>query len=121
MTVFDHIRSHLLSGVVTELQERVSLEHVLQTQTIVSEFERLRRNRLAEGYYRYRQNLQCYEPGNYRPIESAIARLQKYLIDGNQEWLLDAANLCAVEFVRPGSHDSPHMDSVDDGEHASCV
>jgi hypothetical protein len=45
--------------------------------------------------------------------------LRKYKADGNQEHLVDAANLCMVEFIQPACHPSPHFTPSDDGEHAS--
>ena len=30
---------------------------------------------------------------------------------------MDAANLCEIEFDRPGSHPNPHMTPIDDGDH----
>lgn len=51
-------------------------------------------------------------------VGSAIRRLRAYLRTGNTEHLVDAANLCRVEFVA-GSHPRKHWAAADDdGEHA---
>jgi hypothetical protein len=95
----------------------VSLDYVQSRQAEVKEFERLRRNRFSVGYFRYGHNFETVEPGDYLNVESAIQRLQRYLIDGNQEHLVDAANLCAVEYINPASHSNPHFAPSDDGQH----
>jgi hypothetical protein len=82
------------------------------------EFERLMRNRLIQGAYRYRTLQQRREgSGRCDNIGSAIRRLRLYLKDGNLEHLVDAANLCLVEFEVPCCHSSPALRAVDDGEH----
>jgi len=83
------------------------------------EFEDLRLNRKLFGAYRYGLLGDTHRP-RHRNIESAIRRLQRYLTDGNMEHLLDAANLCEVEWVRPGSHPNPSLRPLDDGEHVQA-
>lgn len=91
-----------------------SLEKLRKTQWS-KEFEELMRNRLLMGYFRYGP-LEKQRPQQYDNIGSAIRRLNLYLETGNQEHLVDAANLCLVEFVIP-SHKKAHFESTDDGEH----
>jgi hypothetical protein len=79
-------------------------------------FEAAMRARLLMGAFRYGP-FKAQGRGRHRNIESAIRRLRRYLREGNQEDLVDAANLCLVEFVAPGSHPAPHWHAVDDGEH----
>lgn len=78
-------------------------------------FEEAMRVRLEMGAFRYGP-FRAQGRGTHRNVESAIRRLRRYLRDGNQEDLVDAANLCMVEFVSPGSHPAPHWSPVDDGE-----
>jgi hypothetical protein len=80
-----------------------------------SEFEQLMRNRLIMGYFRYgpfnKQNR-----STKLVLESIIRRTNEYLETGNDELLVDIANLCMKEFVT-GNHKNKHFKSVDDGVH----
>lgn len=78
-------------------------------------FEQLMRNRLIMGALRYGQMAEN-KGRKYARIPAALARLQKYLDTGNQEHLVDAANLCLLEF-ECGTHPLKHFASDDDGEH----
>lgn len=80
-----------------------------------ADFERLMRNRLVLGAYRY-DKLVPGKRGDIRRIYSAISRLNKYIETGNQEHLVDAANLCMCEFIEP-SFDKSKLEAIDDGEH----
>ena len=82
-------------------------------------FERLMRNRLVMGSFRYGL-LRRNSGAKFDSISSAIDRLQAYKDSGNQEHLVDAANLCLVEFVAE-SHPNAHMESIDDGEHVKEI
>jgi hypothetical protein len=81
-----------------------------------ADFELLRMNRKIMGAFRY-GSMQENRTKRHRNVEAAIQRLSLYLRDGNQEHLLDAANLCEIEWVNPGSHRNPHFSPVDDGPH----
>jgi len=78
-------------------------------------FERLMRNRLIMGYYRYgpfaTQNRTTKEM-----LDSIIRRANEYLKTGNDELLVDIANLSMKEFA-VGNHPKKHFKSVDDGKH----
>ena len=78
-------------------------------------FEQYMRNRLVMGYFRYGP-LYGQKKGIYDSVGGAIKRLQQYQREGNDELLVDAANLCLVEFVK-GCHPYKHFRAVDDGEH----
>lgn len=83
-------------------------------------FERLMHHRLVLGFFRYGGQRDASKPP-YRNGSSAIERLEKYLVDGNREHLVDAANLCLVEWVRGalgmGEHPDPTWKPIDDGTH----
>ena len=67
-------------------------------------FAALRRARLVLGSYRYALH---GENKDYQYIESAIARLQQYLVSPNRELLVDVANLVELEWCvphRPGAY-----------------
>jgi hypothetical protein len=78
------------------------------------EFERIMRNRMIMGAFRYGEIRSG--AGDIRRIYSAVKRLNMYLETGNKELLADVANLCMCEYMMPGHPDS-HFNSVDDGEH----
>jgi hypothetical protein len=74
----------------------------------------LQHNRLTFGQYRYGP----ISVGRFASIDSAIDRLVKYKSDANLEHLVDAANLCHVEFAKSmiglGLHARPMFDVLDD-------
>lgn len=83
------------------------------------EFEELRKNRMVLGTFRY-GDYKAPTAKKYDRIGSAIKRLQKYQETGNSEFLVDAANLCMIEFDVP-NHKNAHFKSVDDGEHVKEI
>lgn len=82
-------------------------------------FEQYMRNRLAMGYFRYGP-LNKQEKGKYDLIGSIKKRIDKYVESGNDELLVDVANLCMVEFIN-GVHPKKHFSSEDDGEHVQVI
>lgn len=114
--VHDQIRAHLLRscGRIDEPLGQMQLDELQRTEWSPA-FERLMRNRLLMGAFRYGR---LHEPhAAHDNVRSAIARLRRYLDDGNQEHLVDAANLCLVEYVRGECHENPNLRAVDDGPH----
>ena len=79
------------------------------------EFEKLMRNRLLMGAFRY-ERLNSPNKSNYPTATEAIKRICKYIESGNTEHLVDAANMCLIEFLH-GKHPNKHFSSIDDGEH----
>lgn len=94
-----------------------SLESIL-TSEWNNEFEKLRQNRMIQGWFRYGSIR--FKSKKHDNIGSAIKRLQKYNETGNGEFLVDAANLCMIEFTQE-NHDDFHFESIDDGEHVEEV
>ena len=80
-------------------------------------FERLMRNRLIMGSFRYQKFETKRKSFDYDIASEAIKRIQKYQTDGNTEHLVDAANMCLLEFEF-GKHRTKDFESIDDGEHA---
>lgn len=82
-------------------------------------FEYYMRNRLIMGALRYGL---LHAPGKpqYDRVGSIVRRLVKYTVDGNQEHLVDAANLCLMEFEE-GTHPLRHFGPQDDAEHVTQV
>lgn len=91
----------------------LSYEHLTRTQWS-DEFERLMRNRLICGGLRY--GLMRRQGNTYDNIGSIVRRAALYRQTGNQELLVDIANIALVEFTTP-SHPAPRFDASDDGEH----
>ena len=83
------------------------------------EFERLMRNRLVQGAFRYGR---LHDPDRpvYNCVTSAIAHLKDFQKTGNLENLVDTANLCMVEF-ETGKHPKRHFCSLDDSPHTKEI
>ncbi len=83
-------------------------------------FEQLMRNRLIMGSFRYQPfSEKRAKPWKYDTAAEAIIRINRYKADGNTEHLVDAANMCLLEFEF-GKHPKKHFSSIDDGEHAKA-
>lgn len=89
----------------------------LQSTQWSSRFEKLQRNRLIVGAVRYStfEEKKDQQHG-YDLLGSARQRLDLYETTGNQEHLVDCANLCMIEFECP-THPAPHFTAIDDGIH----
>jgi len=81
-------------------------------------FEELMRNRLLMGAFRYGK-LHAPNKKKFKRVEDCIRRLNEYLETGNDEILVDVANLCLCEF-EVGTHPNKHFNAVDDGEHCKA-
>ena len=79
------------------------------------EFEELMRNRLLVGYYRYGP-FATQNKTTKQMLESIIYRAKEYIKTGNDELLVDIANLSMKEFA-VGNHPNKHFQSEDDGKH----
>ena len=85
-------------------------------------FTQLMRNRLEMGRFRYGP----LSVGRFDSVSSAIRRLETYRdADGNLEHLVDAANLCLVEWIKArlglSEHPSPRWAPTDDGRHSEVI
>ena len=122
-TSHDIMRERLLiaARVIVPLRIKPLKKYTLAEIRVIQwcpEFETLMRNRLLFGFYRYGcLDAQRKNGGNgYDNIGSAIERLKLYKETGNTEHLVDAANMCLVEFD-VGSHPKKHFESADDDVH----
>jgi len=109
-TITQHIRRRLEAG----LHDRPTLAELRKTQWSKA-FEKLMRNRMIMGSFRYGLMRNGGEKG-YDKIGSLKARIALYEKTGNVECLADAANLCLLEFEHPG-HPNANFNATDDGEH----
>jgi hypothetical protein len=64
------------------------------------EFVEYMRNRMVVSFHKYGPVADAY-PHKVSALDSLQKRLAKYLETGNTEWLVDAANFCMIEFMRP--------------------
>jgi hypothetical protein len=123
-TVFNHIRDRLLVNVVAADQWPKADAVPVTIDTLEKEqwsdtFERLMRNRFMMGYFRYGSLKEQIVGGNskkYHHLDSAKRRIALYEKTGNDELLVDVANMMMAEFLL-GRHPDKHLSSVDDGEH----
>ena len=95
-----------------EVQRRPDLTLLSKTEWS-PEFEKLMRNRLLMGAYRYGLLRASGKP-QYDRIRSAKDRLDAYISTGNLEHLVDVANMMLPEFVE-GKHPLRHFTASDDG------
>ena len=78
-------------------------------------FEQYMRNRLVFGAVRYGLVGDKGKP-RYDRIKSIRQRLDAYEETGNDEHLVDVANMAQLEFIE-GIHPNKHFASIDDGVH----
>lgn len=71
-------------------------------------------NRMGVSYYKYGSIEDTY-PEQARGLDQIMQRLACYVNDGNVEWLVDAANYCMIEALRP-SHPQAHFRATDSDE-----
>jgi hypothetical protein len=113
-TVTEHIRERLLKGII--LFSLYNLSDLKKTEWS-DRFERLQRNRLLVGAYRYGL-LNAPGKSQYNRCDNIKERLKKYIETGNLEFLVDIANLAMLEFEE-GKHPNRHFKSIDDVKHVS--
>lgn len=118
-TSHDIIRQRLLvrAGVIKGAKRVIpSLDTLLESQWS-PRFETLMRNRLLMGAFRYELFEEKQNDFNYDCAAEAVVRIQRFKDTGNTEHLVDAANMCLIEFEF-SNHPNKHFASIDDGEHA---
>lgn len=110
--VFDLIRAHALRHVIlTPVGDKPDPENI-PAKRFLPPFVALMFNRLRVGYYRYGHD--DHRTGiEYDLAREAGKRLVLYQETGNLEFLVDAANYCALEFVF-GKHSNRHFEAHDD-------
>jgi len=123
LRVSEHLRAHLLASLgVPEGPRRPMPDLDLLSVTEWSpEFERLCRNRLIVGAFRYGR---LGGPDKWRAaggrrhdlIGGARMKLDLYEQTGNQEHLVDLANYALLEFVHP-SRPGAYFHAEDDQRH----
>ena len=118
--IHDIIREHFYKNLNLNVdgsiknKDKLNIEELKKTEWN-KEFEQLMRNRLIIGAFRYGK-MNAPDKPNYDRMSSIIKRANNYLDTGNDELLVDIANLCMMEYIE-GNHINKHFSSVDDGEH----
>lgn len=114
-TVTGHIRAHLLERMAPVTQRSTLSLREIRDQNWFPNAIRYARNRMVMGFFRYGA-IKDQKAGLYDNVGSAIVRLKLYQKNGNTEHLIDALNLCGIEFENPG-HPNAHFIAIDDGLH----
>ncbi len=76
----------------------------------------LMKNRMLMGGYRYGPT-PLQKPREFDNIADIKKRLDLYEVEGNMEYLIDAANITIIECLKK-SHPKFHFNPTDDGVHA---
>jgi hypothetical protein len=119
-TVFEHIRTHTLQQAGYFIANTIPDLEILKVTEWSKKFEKLMRNRLLMGRFRYNSCLTDGKKNKYDSIGSIIKRAKEYKKTGNDELLVDIANIAMVEFEK-GTHPHKHFHATDDGEHAELL
>ena len=118
MTNFENMRERLLlrAGLleVPKPLPGCTFESLARTEWS-DEFEQFMRNRLVMGALRYGKLRASGKP-QFRRLAKIREKLEFYAVDGNDERLVDIANLALVEFVE-GKHPLKHWQPSDDMDH----
>jgi len=120
--VTDLLRARLLADAGVIEGPRVPDLPGLREIRWVPEFERLMRNRLMMGAFRYEcEDLRESPVALFDNLPSIRHHLDAYEATGDLEHLVDAANLCMLEF-RLSRHPSRHMGrGGDNGHHTERI
>lgn len=111
MTNLEYLRGRLLAGIDEPLPDLSSLRGSEWSDT----FERLMRNRLLIGAFRYGK-LGAEGKPSYNRCDDIRQRIDLHQESGNTEHLVDIANLCMLEFCE-GTHSGRCFIPSDDGIH----
>ena len=110
-TVTEHLREHLMARADLPPERMPSLTELRRTEWS-DEFAQLMRNRLVMGAFRYGRLATGAGVGLGR-VASIAKRVERYIETGNDELLVDIANLAMVEFML-GVHPTKHFDALDE-------
>jgi hypothetical protein len=118
LTNNEFLRTRLLTQAGVIKKPTYSLSALRSTQWS-THFEQLMRNRLIMGALRYGL-LHAIGKPQYDRLKAMKDRLDQYKQTGNDELLVDVANLSLLEFEE-GKHPLKHWKSQDDSTHVEAV
>ena len=113
-TITDHIRFHLVTGRLFGMD----YPSLIKTEWS-GRFERLMRNRMIFGAFRYGL-LRAFGKKQFDRIKDIRKRLDLYEQTHNMEYLVDSANLLMLE-LEEGDHPDKHFTSADDEIHTEEI
>ncbi len=116
-TVTMLLREHL-QGVVGVVDRVKPYEEILKTEWNPL-FEKLMRNRLVLGFFRYGEMHGTTKTTDDR-IKYLAYKVSLYKDTGNLEHLVDLANVAMVEFSQ-GTHPNKHFGAEDDRAHIGAM
>ena len=120
MTWNEYLRKHLLKDMWDiEPLGHISLEEIEANRKQFNHFIELMDARMRQGYFRYGRN-EPGEPARIKYFDYLKQCIRAYEKTGNQECLVDAANLCRLEQMFP-THPNSHFSSSDDDFHAEVI
>ena len=114
MFIHDYIRNHLLETLGMHKRKMPDLDELKKTQWSPL-FEKLMRNRLIMGSFRYGFIKDPNKP-KFNRIGSIEKRIKLYKQTGNAEHLVDVSNIAMMEFEEQ-NHPNFHWNALDDGTH----
>lgn len=114
-TITEHIRQHLLKDAGILTQDLAPPLDSLRGTEWSDRFERLQRNRMLLGGFRYGFLAVLGKPKWSRTLDIE-KRINLYIDTGNLEYLVDIANLAMLEFEE-GTHPKKYFKASDDGIH----
>jgi hypothetical protein len=99
----------------------LTADQILATE-FSPQFVELMKNRMVVSYYKYGPVADNYkeQPSLIDCIASLQKRIAKYLETGNTEFLVDAGNLCMIEYMFP-QHAKAHFRATDSSESPGLV
>lgn len=116
MTNTELLRQRLLKSVPEPNKITFTSIKDLEESQWCPSFFRLLKNRMILGSFRYgKLRSQKASSIKYDNIASVFKRLNLYKRTGNDEFLVDSANLLMIEFMI-GTHPNKHFKSIDDGD-----
>lgn len=115
----EFMRERLLDSVNASKSLITDTLEELKVSQWSTEFENHMHLRLVMDAFRYGK-LGDPNKSQYDRMEAIQMHLEAYRKDGNDEHLIDIANLSVCEFVE-GEHPLKHFKSIDDGGHAKKI
>jgi len=115
-TIFNHLRESIYKQKGLFLPASHKPLYKLRKTQWNNKFEKLCRNRLILGGYRYGE-FSTESSKSCTSVEDIKLRLDLYLETGNLEYLVDAANYTMLEFTY-SRHNNAHFKSSDDDVHS---
>lgn len=116
----ENIQKYLKIGSKKKGERKMTFDEFNLSQEYSEEFDRLRKNRVEQSFYKYGPARKNYRTGYVKAIPSMERCLVKYNETGNREYLVDAANYLMFEYMFP-QHPKAHFRQTPSEESAGIV